>query len=293
MTLPICCDDTQHKEIDYDNIDHPLGCYTGIGSLTMRKLLMFFVLLFCHELVAQDPNHGIDIRAELIWVESSADDHRLMFSQLSAREWSDPLTLYASENYISSPTISTDLTHNKLIVWSEQYDNSSILMSSRRVSSDTLWLPAEKINDFKAENLGSSIVIDSLNRHWVFWSSNFEGLDDIYYSRQEGAKWSPPKRVHATNKVPDIQPIASLNQDLNVVVDWNTYDLQTGQYLTVQQVFKIDNSSKNRYKSSLSNIQEESISDVKIPVFLPRDSSVVLHFPNNQIKQSIRLYLNR
>jgi hypothetical protein len=259
----------------------------------MRKFLMFFAFIFYHGLAAQEQNQTLGISAELVWVQSAADDHRIMFSRLSSGEWSYPLTLYGSENFISTPTISSDLEQNKLIVWSEQKDGSSVLMSAQRAPSDTSWQQAEKINDFKAENLSPSIVVDSRNRQWLFWSSNYEGLDDIYYSRKEGPIWSNPRRVHVNNQVPDIQPVARLNQDLSVVVAWDTYDLRSGLYLTVQQVFTIDKLSEKRYNSGLSNSEENSISDITLPDFLPRDSAIGLHFPNNRIEQSIRLDLNR
>ncbi|MBL4671860.1 MAG: hypothetical protein JKX81_06335 [Arenicella sp.] len=258
----------------------------------MRSVLMVVIaFLCCDGLFAQD--RDLSIRAELVWVDSQAGSHRLMLSQLTGDKWSDPLAVYTSENFITTPALSTDLSGNKLLIWSEQNDNSTVLMSARRASPDIEWQRARKLNGFKAENLSPSIIVDSSNRQWVFWSSNHEGLDDIYYSRKDGSKWSSPSRVHANNDVPDIQPIASLNKDLNVVVAWKAYDQPSGQYLTSQRVFTIDNSSKSRYKISLRNTQQESISDVIMPGFLPRNSAVALHFPNNNIEQSIRLDLNR
>jgi hypothetical protein len=257
----------------------------------MRKVILFFVFIFCHDLIAQEQN--LEVSAELVWVESSTNDNRLMFSHLSSGTWSEPIAVYYSENFISTPTISTDLNQNKLLIWSEQSDKDRVLMSARNTSVDGTWREAKKINNFRAENLSPSIVIDSGNRPWVFWSSNYQGLDDIYYSRQEGEKWTAPQRVHASNKVPDVQPIASLNQDLDVVVNWKSYDLSSAQYLAVHQIFTIDSSSKSRYKNGPINDKENSISDIILPGFLPFDSAVGLHFPNNQIEQSIRLDLNR
>jgi len=257
----------------------------------MRSILVIIVLFFCGELTAQ--HHDLKVRAELVWVESSTDEHKIMYSQLAGDKWSKPLMIYISENYITTPTMSTDLDNNKSLIWSEQRDNNIILMSTRKVPSNTKWAQAKELNDFKAENLSPSIVTDSLNRSWVFWSSNFEGLDDIYYSRQESSQWSSPRRVHANNDVPDIQPIASLDEELNVVVRWKTYNRSTAQYLTVQQLFPLDTSIENRYKKLKDNSLEESISGVAVPNFLPKDSAIILHFPNNKIEQSVRLDLEK
>jgi len=258
----------------------------------MRSGLIFVIALVCCDgLFAQ--NHDVKIRAELVWVKSEAGSHRLMLSHLANDKWSAPTAVYTSENFIATPTLNTDQDGNKLLIWSEQKDNNTILMSARRARLGAQWQRAIKLNDFKAENLSPTTIVDSSNRLWVFWSSNYEGLDDIYFSRKDGFKWSSPSRVHASNDVPDIQPAARLDEDLNVVVAWKTYDQPTGQYVTNQRVFTIDNSSKSRYKSSSSNSQQESISDVTMPEFLPRNSAVVLHFPNNNIEQSIRLDLNR
>ncbi|MFT6100415.1 MAG: hypothetical protein ACJAYF_002973 [Arenicella sp.] len=271
-------------------IYRPMG--QRVGTVAMRSaLIVVIAFIWCDGLFAQ--NRDLSVRAELVWVDSKPDHHRLMLSQLTGDKWSDPLAVYTSENYITTPTLSTDLRDNKLLIWSEQNAGSTVLMSARKASPSNKWQHAEKLNDFEAENLSPSTVVDSNNRLWVFWSSNYQGLDDIYYSRTDGSKWSSPSKVHANNDVPDIQPIASLNEDLDVVVAWNTYDQPSGQYVIRQHVFEIDNSSKTRYKSSLSNTLQESISDVIIPGFLPRNSAVVLHFPNNNIEQSIRLDLNR
>jgi hypothetical protein len=258
----------------------------------MRLVLAIVIILVCSNvLFAQD--RDLSVRAELVWVDAKPDRNRLMLSQLLGDKWSAPLAVYTSKNHITTPTLSTDLRDNKLLIWSEQNDNSTVLMSTRRVSPSNKWQHARKLNDFEAENLSPSTVVDSNNRLWVFWSSSHKGLDDIYYSHTDGAKWSSPIRVHENNDVPDIQPIASLNEDLDVVVAWQSYDQPSGQYVIRQNVFEIDNSSKKRYKSSFSNTQQESISDVVTPGFLPRNSAVVLHFPNNNIEQSIRLDLNR
>lgn len=259
----------------------------------MRIVLIIFIFAFCNQLMAQDHIKDKYISAELVWVESAGDDYNLMFSRLTEEKWSEPITVYNSESSISSPLISTDHEQNKLLVWSEQYRNSRILMSARRTASESSWQRAEKINHFKGENLGSSMVVDKTNQSWLFWSSNYEDLDDIYYSRHDEAKWSGPRRVHVKNDVPDIQPIASLNKDLDVAVSWKTYDRLSGQYTTVQQIFTIDKSSENRYKSRPRNNKENSVSDITLPDFLPQSSTIGLHFPNNQIEQSIRLYLNR
>jgi len=115
------------------------------------------------------------------------------------------------------------------------------------------------------------------------------GNDDVFYKNNVGSGWSEPQRVHPKNDVPDFQPLASINDDGNVVVQWKTFDFSAGEYVKAERLYKVGLNTKNRLKTDVQRVPEHTLSDIELPNFLPANSYILVHFADNERIQSFPL----
>jgi hypothetical protein len=68
----------------------------------------------------------------------------------------------------------------------------------------------------------SGAVMD--NGQWILVWSSFDGTDDeILWSRRDGSSWTPPARLNAANRVPDITPVVTATAG-GALCAWAQYD---------------------------------------------------------------------
>ena len=258
----------------------------------MRKITYFFLTLLISFLLASNVNANNDVIAELIWVEKVNAQHHVMLSDMqrdidtNLESWSEPTSIYQSDNLLTGPTIVTANNGDKALVWSEHERLKSVLMLMRKQSNE--WGVASVLSRFGSENLGPASLIDINQTMWVFWAAAKQGLPDIYYIRSNGLGWTQPQRVNAKNEVPDYLPRLSNTIDGDIEVSWYSYSFLLTDYQLAKQVIQLDHQPKVGYKADILNT-ELSKSDITIPSFVPSDSAVSVHFPSNQIKQNYRL----
>lgn len=217
--------------------------------------------------------------AELVWFERTDDKWLLKFSSSDGESWSDPKRLYESKESLTTPGLGTDQHGNKLLIWTEQRRNKTILKFMRRPRGQE-WQDAELFSDAGRENYGPTIVYDQSNTAWVFWASTRKDLSDIYVSQMTSAGWTKPSLVHAENDVPDIGPVASLTDEGNVKVVWTHFSLAQGGYIQKDVEFEVDSAVE---KKMVDLITEE---ELILPGFLPNNALSIIHFPSNMMVQS-------
>lgn len=228
--------------------------------------------------------------AELLWVIAQKDNHQIMMAAYDGSEWQAPYSIYKSDNPLSSPAIGTDHKGNKIIVFSELYQpaNSRLLKMVKPAGTEE-WQTPTIFSDYGNENLGASIVVDTANITWVFWSANQGDLDDIMYKKSGPDGWTKVQNAHTPNNVPDYQPSAMLTVEGEVLLVWKTYDFSSNQYIDSNRLFSLANSAQNVYKSPLDKSQEILLDNVALPSYVSSDSRAIVHFPNNLMTQSMRL----
>lgn len=238
--------------------------------------------------------------AELVWAENGVSkvaekeaekgvESRIMFSQLENDGWSKPLELYRSENPVTSLALVTDLKNTKILVWTEQFRFRSVLMKKQATGRPANWSKAELFSDYGKENFAATMVVDAANDIWLFWSANHGDLDDIYLLKRTSQGWGRPQRTHDQNKVPDILPAAQLDAAGNVSLDWRSYSLADGAYVTLNRVFELEKKWQNGYKSDPKEVPEITLKDVSLPDFVPADATALMHFPSNRMNQSEKI----
>ena len=225
-------------------------------------------------------------RAELLWVEQVQKEQQIKFSELVDGEWSDPTTLFASENALTSPALGSSSNGDRLVIWTEQRRTKTVLQSMQQTAGGT-WGAVRIFSETGRENYAASIVHDLNDVAWVFWSSTRSDLSEIFMVKSGPTGWSKPLQIHPDNAVPDILPVAALNSEGDVEVEWTQYSFVQGKYLRTSRTFaalqsgSVADQNIRRLASHAMNAE-----DLKLPNFLPDNALSTLHLPTNMMIQS-------
>ena len=225
-------------------------------------------------------------RAELLWIEQLQTEYQVRFSELIDGQWTPPKVLFASDNSLTSPALGSSSSGDRLAIWTEQRRAKTVLQSMHQTAGGR-WGPARIFTDTGRENYAASIVFDLNDVAWVFWSSTRKALSEIFMAKSAETGWSKPQQIHPENSVPDILPVAALNTNGDVEVEWTQYSFAEAKYLRIgktiaaSQSGSVANSNNKRLSSDAVAIE-----DLALPKFLPHNALSALHFPTNMMIQS-------
>ncbi len=228
--------------------------------------------------------------ADLVWVDSSDNTQSIKFAEYDGEEWvfyEEPI--YNSDNALTSLALGTNVIGLKTLIWTEQIRAKTVLMSmSANVDSSgkLLWSLPSIFSDEGRENFSASIVHDSNGQGWVFWSETRGNFSDIVVRRSTGGSWGLISPVNAINDVPDNQPHASVTEAGNVIVEWSSFDIAAGLFQMKNREYSISSAFE---RNAIKLVDIVSPTDVLLPEGMPVGNSKLIHFPQNQIVQSIVL----
>jgi len=261
----------------------------------MHRFLSVLFLVQTLSLIAIFPARAAndsDKVADLLWIESEAKKESIKFARYDTEEWTfDDKPLYVSENPLTSLALGTDQQGQKLLIWTEQRRTKTVLMSMTAITDPVgklKWSSPSIFSDHGRENFSASIVYDPNDQSWVFWSATTQNFSDIVVRRSNSGVWGEPEQVHSNNDVPDNSPRASVNQDGRVSVEWNSYDLDSNAYIMKNEDFEISTDDSTKVPNKLVDMIAEA--DIPLPTKINTERSVLLHFPLNQMIQSVTLH---
>ncbi len=250
-------------------------------SLTAK--LTLFIFLFCLSPAV------FAALAESTWIESFEGEKSIRFARYDGETWTvDDEAIYRSDNPLTSLALGTDLSGVKTLIWTEQIRSKMVLMQMRAIlNADGLlsWSPAGLFSDFGRENFSASIVYDLGGQGWVFWSASTHSYSDVVVSRNIGGTWSEPELVHEPNETPDSLPVSSMSETGDVIVEWQAFDQSSNSYHTKIKKFSINADLELRQQSEL--VDSLGLNDVSLPSDASTEIQAVLHFPKNQMLQSV------
>ncbi|MFH2122646.1 MAG: hypothetical protein ABIJ50_04095 [Pseudomonadota bacterium] len=220
------------------------------------RFLVFFLgcslfVLFTHQENYADSidtsNGGHDYK--IVWSVNKHQGEQVYFSSYEKGRWTTPVQLSDSGDLAFHPTVSSGVDGRLWVVWTREDEKGSFLQFSTFNSS--LWTKPRQIDTGMNNNKSATIVVDRNNSAWIAWTSVTEIYSDIYWSRWDGVQWAKPIKAHADNKVPDLNPILSLDDSGQIILSWQTF--ANGKYMTVSQKF-----DKKQWKNT-SNVYRESL----------------------------------
>ncbi len=227
-----------------------------------------------------------DVSAESVWIDSQGQSQKVMFAQLIDDKWQDESLIYETDNALTSLALGSAPSGEKLMVWTEQkrLKTELMFMTAREVSGTLIWTQASTFSNKGHENFSASIVYDQYGTAWVFWASTREDYSDIVLRKFDGS-WGEIELVHTKNTVPDIKPRASITESGDVLIEWVSYDYQVGDYVSRFRQYKSTISSDQQSAKTL--VDKVLPSDVQLPPNMYTGAQALLHFPNNQMVQSV------
>jgi len=243
---------------------------------------IFLPLLFSGSLAYGDST----ATAEALWIDPQSKRQEIKFAQLIDGDWYDEQVVYQSDNALTSLALGTAPSGEKLMIWTEQKRAKTALMymTASNTGGTLQWSTPSVFSDKGHENFSASIVYDLAGTAWVFWASTHEDFSDIVLRKYSGS-WEQIEKVHAKNSVPDIKPSASIIESGEVSIEWDSYDFEAGNYIR-----------RNKQYSGAINLGEDSVkllidkvipSDVQFPPNMYTGAQALLHFPSNQMIQSV------
>ncbi len=255
----------------------------------LNKNKLLFVLL-CY-LLCVIPTQGIDSvdkRVNIVWAYDNGEHSEIRFKQFYGGIWHQDEIVTTSKKALNfSPAISLDSNKNLISVWSRERHGKTRLLYSVR-NSNGEWSAHKTLSNQEGENLAPVMLLDLSNKVWVFWTSDRDKNDDIYTSIWGGRGWSVASKVNNKNAVPDISPKVSLDENGNVRVSWQVYDIDAIRYVEKNHTFNqkavLPHRNLTEPQISTSEMDLSGISDMK--------GTVYIHFPDNYSNQSTSIVLN-
>lgn len=229
--------------------------------------------------------------AELVWIDSEPRVKNIRFAAYDGSKWLvKPESVYKSERPLTSLALGTDHQGKKILIWTEKTRVKSVLMfmtGTPRERGIISWSPAKVFSEYGGENFSASIVYDRTGEGWVFWAATTRDYSDIVFLNTSVLSTDEPQQVHKVNKVPDNRPKASVNSDGDVSVEWTSFDFASDGYVLQKQKFPILWESPRALAKLVDAVTEADVSP--FPSEIDGEDNVLLHFPGNQMIQSLHL----
>lgn len=192
--------------------------------------------------------------------------------------WSEPLTVHESEHPIISSNLVTLSNGSQILIWSQHEKSKSTIRFKTKDPLRDNWSEPDFLFKQGTENIGLSTL--RINQTvWAFWASTQHSLPDINYAIYANGRWGTASTLHPENNVPDLLPIASINEDNDIEVNWLSYSFLHSDYQQAKKT--ISNSLVKPSQVDIINPEE-----FETPFFLPQNQSVTIRFPRNHYQQS-------
>ena len=180
------------------------------------------LLLIAIALPWQDARAEVSM-AEFCWSEEFEGGSRIVHSTYRAGAWGGKRTVHSDGDLNILPSIAAAPNGDLVVVWTAFDRNRFSLKYSLGYGTgpELNWSAARVLTDKLSTNLAPLVIHDRSSTFWVFWTANDGDDDDVYQSRLGAGGWSPPVRVHAQNKTPDILPLAGLSESGAMWLRWD------------------------------------------------------------------------
>lgn len=184
----------------------------------MRYLIGSLLIFICIGAKAGNSTCSLNV----VSVKYSEAKSSILLWQSVGGFWGDEQVPYETKGFISNVVSSIDRNDQPLIVWLEVGDSDNRLMS---ISKDAYseWTSPTVILSSKSELTSPAIIRASDSTVYLSWVSDARGNDDVYFARFIESEWSSPVGVNAKNKVPDILPSLSIDNDGSVGLSWRAF----------------------------------------------------------------------
>lgn len=184
----------------------------------MNYIVFFLLLSTCCLSHANESACSVNFTS----AEYSEDENIILFWQSSSGILGERQEAYKTESYISNLSSTIDQSGQPLIFWLESSDRDNRLMMLAKDSYNQ-WATPVVITSSKSELSSLSLIRATDGLVFLAWASDESGSDDVYFTRYVEGDWDDVQVLNDENKVPDILPILSIDNDGSVGLTWRTF----------------------------------------------------------------------
>lgn len=256
----------------------------------MKKIFLIVFVGFAFSVFWPTVALVAELEAELVWSEEQKQGISIQYAAYINGKWQTPQTLINDGEVNILPTLTSDTSQNKLMVWVVlEQDNVSTLYYKFKTAGN--WGKIRRFPFNFKTNLAPVVVCDKENVFWLFWAANNGNHDDIYSSCWKDGHWNSPVKMNKDNSVPDILPDAWLDQVGRVWVSWQQMDSE-GNYHQMRRGVKNSKRTGDVEMTATQRGQRRERAEsfdhsMRLPDNFKTKGRSVIHFPKdgqNQFK---------
>lgn len=244
-----------------------------LGKKTVQTFILIY-LFFVSSAQAAD--------ALLTWVSLPEQGvSQVNMQRLINDEWQAVEEIYRSNDRVFSPAVSSNKNGDILVVWTSTSTIRSVVKAAFNI--DGVWQTPLIIANQGGLVTTPVVVFDHNNNAFIAWATDHNGRDDVYWQQwfAKTEEWSAAERANQENSVPDFLPSLTLNQNGDVLLEWQFFDRSSAAAITLSRVFEIEH-SENIPLQQNEKLKELSFADVTLPDdWAGASGRAVMHFPNN------------
>ncbi|GAB4332533.1 MAG: hypothetical protein Kow0089_00440 [Desulfobulbaceae bacterium] len=199
---------------------------TGAGAAVLCLALAMTLIAW-----GAEPGKGLRAFPELQLVWSGKTDRgvQIFFSRYAKKGWVNPVRLSDADEMVFLPGVASGTDNRIWAAWSRLDTRKKTAYLEYAMYDGSSWRQPERIRTGLKDCRAVTVMVDRDNIPWLAWEGIEKKYTDIFVSRWSDGKWSPARRVHVPNAVPDIEPALSLDAFGRLVLAWRTFS--DGRYV--------------------------------------------------------------
>jgi lysophospholipase L1-like esterase len=198
----------------------------GISLSTFKKE-KFVQKISTQEIYPGDKVGSVKVKKDkegniwLMWEEREYERSDIYIAQLINKEITQPIQVTSyQQGFNFSPCMDFSFGNEMWISWVNYFQKEYMILA-KNVNTGQTWIMNSSLT---SSACSPQIIVDGMEKIWVFWVGQPTNHDEILYARFDGQSWSPPLSLNQDADFPHISPSSS--QDFNGFphVVWSAYD---------------------------------------------------------------------
>ncbi len=155
-----------------------------------------------------------------VWTEDGLRTNALLFGPVGENGLPERHLVPTQRGIVFSPDLDFSPSNSAWIAWIH-HSEGAFRVCVRDAGTGRTWIvsPPSLLSVS-----GARIIASGFEGPWVFWIGRELGRDEIFFSRFDGAAWSPAGRLNRTNSVPHLCLDAAADPAGRPWLVWSAYD---------------------------------------------------------------------
>jgi len=155
-----------------------------------------------------------------LWVEEGPGTNALLFGRVRENGLPERDLVPTPRGIVFSPDFDFSPSNSAWIAWIH-HSEGVFRVCVRDTGTGRTWFVSPPSHLWAS---GVRVVASGFEGPWVFWLGRELGRDEVFFSRFDGADWSPAARLNATSAVPHLCLDAAADPAGRPWLVWSAYD---------------------------------------------------------------------